>query len=98
MPQQDEEQTDQDTGAVSLLEQLPRELHQNLILTWSSKCTHLVKQLFSCVPTLFQIDLDSYSQEMNANDNCYKTWKYNSVHPAALHIVINSVAIEPVPA
>ncbi len=70
----------------------------NVLMTWSIKCTHLVKQLFSFSPTLFQIGLDSHNQDMNASDSSYKTWKYNSAHPVALHIVLNSVAIEPAPA
>ena len=36
-------------------------------LTWSSKCTHLVKQLFSFFPTLFQIGLDSYNKGMKGS-------------------------------
>ena len=30
---------------------------------------------------------------MNATDSSYKTWKYNSAHPVALHTVLNSHVI-----
>ena len=64
-----------------------------LHMTWSSKCTHLVKPLFSHPPILLQIDSDLHIQGMSATDNCYKTWKCNLKYPAVLHSALNSVAI-----
>ncbi len=44
------------------------------VVMWSSICTHLVKQLFSLIAAIpFQIGLDSYNQDTNANGSCYKT-------------------------
>ena len=50
------------------------------ILTWSSKCTHLVKPLFSHPTISLQIDSDSHNQGMNASDNCYNILKCNLKH------------------
>jgi predicted site-specific integrase-resolvase len=61
-----------DTLVVWKLDRLGRTV-KGLIVTWSSKCIHPVKQLFSFFPIYFQIDWGSYSQDMNAIYSCYKT-------------------------
>lgn len=62
-------------------------------LTWSSKLTHLVKQLFSLPTISLQTDSDSYNRGMNANDNCYKTSKCSLKRPVALHNAFDIAAI-----
>lgn len=62
---------------------------ENNGVTWSSICTHLVKQLFSYFPKIFQIGLDSYTPGSNADDSSYKTWRYSSRHPVVPHIVFD---------
>ena len=65
----------------------------HVILTWSSKLTHLVKPLFSLPTISLQIDSDSHNQGMNASDNCYKTSKCNLKHLVELRSVFGIGAI-----
>ncbi len=64
-------------------------------VTWSSKCIHSVKLLFSFCATPTQIDLDSCNQDMNATDNYYKTSRYSPIYPAVPHNAFDNVSIAP---
>ncbi len=61
-------------------------------MTWSSKSTLSVKQLFSFPATSLQNDSDLYNLNKNANDSCYKKQSCNLKRPAALQTGLNNVA------
>lgn len=63
-----------------------------LKVTWSSKSTHSVKQLFSYPTTSPQNDSDLHNLNKNANDSCYKKRSCNLKRPAALQTGLNNVA------
>ena len=84
--------------AVPNFNKVERELYFSLTdeeMTWSTKCTHLVRQFFSFHSIAFQTDSDSDTQDKNAIDGCCKTLQYNSTHLAALHNALGNVSIAP---
>lgn len=55
------------------IDDIAQQIGGHIQMTWSRKCIHSVKLLFSFSTISTQIDLDSYNEDMNATDNYYKT-------------------------